>query len=363
MAGPPLAAIATSPAPARWRPTWLGWLVLLEAVLLLAAIAWKVQLRPIASVLGLGLLGVMATNVWWSRRWLIGTRAELIAPSTLIAGEDTLLTIRLNTDVVAPPMSISGQAPGQNAEVIGHVAGLDADGARLGWSVRFPRRGWQTIPPLIAANEQPFGVGIAQRAISQPRELLVMPPRGLLRRELRNRLDTWLEQVATGSDPGEDELARLRPYRPGDPPRSVHWRASARARELLVSERHTPSARHLALVIDTDSAVVTPRRLDRLASIAATFIDHLIRRGWEVTLHGRFAPGGVSGDRAHLIATLAVIEPQAAEGELGDCLPRHRTCLVLSSRAIELPPRHPRPMLLTLDECEQLVRLPKRLGV
>jgi len=362
VADPAIAAAVPNATPPRWRPTWLGWLLIAEGVALLATVLWTVQARPLASVLGLALLAVMATNAWCSRRWIATLAGHHQSPMRVIAGDDTLLTAVISSELPTPPVIISGTAPDGTVQTLGQLAEINGQGVRLAWSVRFPRRGWNVVAPLRAANEQPFGVGTAQRLIGPSLEILVLPAQGLIRRELRTRLDTWMEQVATGTDPGEDEPARLRPYRSGDPPRSVNWRASARARELLVTERHTPAARHLALVIDTDATGVTTRRLDRLVSVAATLIDHLIRRGWEISLHGHFSPTGIIGDRDRLIATLAVLEPQITEGDLGDCLPRHRTCLVLAARAIELPQRHPRPLLLTLDECEKLVRLPKRLG-
>lgn len=362
MSAPRVAASVPATTPSHWRPTWLGWLIAGEGVLLLGTLGWSIQQRPLASLVGIALLAALAANAWLSRRWLTTASADYVVPARVIAGEDTLLSLRLSAGRALPPLTISSASPEGEPLLIGQLCGLDHGSARLAWSLRFPRRGWHQLAPVTASNEQPFGLGRAQRIINPGQPLLVLPARGLLRRELHTRLDTWLEQIASSRDPGADELARLRPYRPGDAPRSVHWRASARARELLVAERHTPAARHLALVIDTDAALVTPRRLDRLVSVAATFIDHLLRRGWEVSLHGRFASAGVLGDRDHLLATLAMLETQPADHELAACLPRDRTCLVLAARAISLPTRHPRPLLLTLDECEQLVRLPKRLG-
>lgn len=50
--------------------------------------------------------------------------------------------------------------------------------------------------------------------------------------------------------PGFD-LAELRPWNPGDPPRSINWRASLRSSETWVTERHAERSGDLVLVVDS----------------------------------------------------------------------------------------------------------------
>lgn len=352
-----------APPASRWRlrPTLFGWLVLAEGLGLVSTIAW--QQRPLGAVLGVGLLAAVACNAVLAPRRLRALRAEHLPGAPPIAGEDAMLSARLIAAGGSAPFTLEAVEPTrQRREVVGHVPGLGGTPARLAWSVRFPRRGAVTLAPLVASTNQPFGLVAAWRAISPPGEAVVLPPVGLLRRDLRERLDRWLESLAAGEDRGDDEIAHLRPYRPGDAPHGIHWRASARARALLVAERHAPAARHLALVVDTDRTLVTPRRLDRLASVAATFVDHLGRRGWDLSLHGRFAPAGIVGDRARLLETLALLMPEDPTIPLGECLPPGRPCVVLTSRplAVDATAGGPRPLVLSLDDCDALVRLPRR---
>lgn len=49
---------------------------------------------------------------------------------------------------------------------------------------------------------------------------------------------------------GGSDFAELRPYQPGDDPRHIDWRASARARQPLTRSYHTELARPLCLLID-----------------------------------------------------------------------------------------------------------------
>lgn len=355
------ASEAEAPRAGRLRPTLLGWLVLAEGAVLVSTLAWPAQSRPLGAVLGLGLIAAIGVSLLAAPRRLRALRAEWLPPEAPVAGEECLLGARLSADGGSGPFTVEAHDPQKLARTaVGTVPGLEAAPARLTWTARFPRRGVHWLPPLLAASEQPFGLIVAGREISTGLDVVVLPPVGLLKRDLRDRLDRWLEALVIGNEPGDDELSHLRGYRPGDPPHRVHWRASARARRLLVAERVAPAARRIAIVLDTDRQLVTPRRLDRLASIAATFIDHLLRRGWEVSLHGRFAQSGVAGDRQRLFETLALVEAGPSEPPLGECIPEGRPCLVLAGRPVELGPLRSRPLVLTLDECEELVRLPKR---
>lgn len=87
-----------------------------------------------------------------------------------------------------------------------------------------------------------------------------------------------------------------------------------------------------------------------------------MRRGWDITIHGRFAPSGISGDRGRLLETLALLVPEPATIPLGECLPPGQACVVLTSRPLATDPATsgPRPLVLSLEDCETLVRLPRR---
>lgn len=354
-------AASETPTPTTGRRlTILGRIVAIEALVLLSTPFW--QPRPIALVLG-AVLALALGLAWW-RSAVTRLRVSWLGPDHAIAGEETALSLQARAEGVCPPCILdtpTGMRGGR--QVVARLGDLDDRGLRIVWETRLGRRGWQPLPVLDAVCTLPFGLVEHRRQVSEAQDILVLPGRGLLTRELRRRLDPWIEQVATGTDPGDEELARLRPYRPGDPPRRVHWRASARARTLLISERHAPTARHIALVIDTDAARLSARRMDRLAAIAASFVDHLIRRGWQVTLHGRFAPQGITGDRRLLLEALALVETQGADEDLATCIPRGRAALVIAADALVVEQRHPQPLVLTLAECETLVRLPRRLGL
>ncbi len=215
-----------------------------------------------------------------------------------------------------------------------------------------------TLPPLVARCEQPFGVWSAAAPIGEPAELIVLPALGTVTTQLRVRLRTYSAQHATTVDSGDDELAQLRPYRPGDAPRSVHWRASARHRELLVAERHALGCRRLALVLDT-AVSGDLRKLERMVCAAATIIDHLLADGWHVTLHGSFAPVGLPARREALLEALALVHPDARA--VGEYVPLGTPALVLAAGPVRIDRGTPTPLVILPADLDNLVTLPRRL--
>ncbi len=346
--------------PSRARFTLLGWLVLAEAVLLAATLFLpSVQPRPLGAALGLGLLAALLLGVWRTPRSLLGVRGTWVLPAVAHAGDEVTLGASLLASHGAPPLVLEAWDPLlRRHEVMARLTGLDALPTRPSWSTRFPRRGLNRLPPLIARTVQPFGLVSAGMQIGPGTELLVLPALGRVRKELRTRLNRWVESQAITTDPGDDELARLRDYRPGDHPLRIHWKASARHRTLLVAERHAPGCRRLALVVDT-SAGTDARKLERLICVAATLIDHFCGEGWAVSLHGHFAPQGVEGSRVRLLETLALAG--ATNGSLLDVIPTNRTAIVLALSPLDVSALLPKPLALVLAECEQLVWLPRRV--
>jgi uncharacterized protein (DUF58 family) len=345
---------------ARTRFTILGWLVLAEAVLLAATLLIpSMQPRPLGAALGLGLLAALALALWRTPRSLIGVQGSWVLPAVAHAGEEVALGASLVATHGAPPLVLEAWDPLlRRHQVMARLTGLDALPTRPSWTARFPRRGLNRLPPLTAHTTQPFGLISAGMQIGPETELLVLPALGRIRKELRTRLNRWLEAQMITNDPGDDELARLRDYRPGDHPLRIHWKASARHRTLLVTERHAPGCRRLALVIDTNIGT-DGRKLERLICVAATLVDHLTGEGWTVSLYGHFAPHGAEGSRVRLLEALALAG--ACTGDLLDVIPTNRTSIVLAVNPPDVSGFTPKPLLLSLAECENLVWLPRKV--
>lgn len=339
--------------------TRLGWTVLALTAMLASTVLWHA--RPWGLVLAVAFLIALAWAWWSSRTVLRGLRAEWLPPEAPRAGEEIAMGARLSAGAGSPPfILLAWQPASRRTEPVVSLAGMGLRPVRHRWGARFPRRGLVTLPALEAEVAMPFGLVSARGPISLPATTIVLPATGIVRRELRDRLARWLDSRAMVESAGDEEFAHLRDYRPGDPPRRIHWPASARHHRLLVSERHEPTCRRLALVVDT----AVPKefaRFEQLISIAATLVEHLLARGWTVGLHGSWlGVEGVAGDRQRLLTALALARIESRP--VSECLPAGRTCVVLAVKPLDVTGLKPEPLVLTLADCAHLVRLRRGSG-
>ncbi|MDE1885553.1 MAG: DUF58 domain-containing protein [Xanthomonadaceae bacterium] len=139
---------------------------------------------------------------------------------------------------------------------------LDADGcARL--SIPALQRGWLHPGRLRLSSEYPFGLFEVWSWINPEFAALVYPrleaaPPPLPRRGAQTQRET--------DRSGGDELAALRTYQTGDPPRNIAWKASARRDELLVKEFETPRGHEVVLDYAALRGLAHEDRLSRLAA-------------------------------------------------------------------------------------------------
>jgi uncharacterized protein (DUF58 family) len=89
----------------------------------------------------------------------------------------------------------------------------------------------------------------------------------------------------------------LRNYRPGDSPRLIHWRTSARRGEPMVREFEDPPEDDLTLVVEAQAAGTAENAaLERLISLAATIVWEWCRqRGDRLVL-------ALAGAEIHIVA-------------------------------------------------------------
>jgi uncharacterized protein (DUF58 family) len=124
-------------------------------------------------------------------------------------------------------------------------------------------------------------------------------------------------QVSTGSHVAPQrgdgiEFADLRPFLPGDRPRSINWRATARRGGLMVNQRHPERATEVVLFLDSFLDVRGPAgsTLDRAVGAAASLAAAYLRQRDRVGLvsFGGFVqwlpPGGGQTALYRLLDTL-----------------------------------------------------------
>jgi len=151
------------------------------------------------------------------------------------------------------------------------------------YQLRLNRRGRYIFGPLEFSTRFPLGLVERGYVTSLTGSLLVHPRLGWL-------TPRWNQDAQLAAELSqrpfsrrgmfEDEFHHLRDYRPGDSPRDIHWRTSARRNGLMVRQFHQSRDRNLIMLID----LWQPDRpgadhIDRVElalSFAATVcVDHL----------------------------------------------------------------------------------------
>lgn len=335
--------------------TPLGWFVVVEGVVLCLVPAW--QVAPVAAAGGVALLAAVAAARLLAARRLIPVQASWVVPLRIHAGVEVVLQARLSADPGAPPLSVLAWDPRSRAvRPVARLPGLSPAGAGPRWTTRFTSRGLVVLPPISVSTEQPMGLATGTRAAGEGLTVVVLPAIGRIRAGMRARLSEWFAGVATAIEAGGDDLGRLRAWAPGDPPARVHWRASARHGELLVAERHAPAARRLSIALDPAAG---PAAFERLVSAAATLVDDLAARGWDLAVHTGHLPAGLTAAADRLLEALALARPGGAP--LDEIVPRSAPCLVLLADGTAAPSAG-RALVVRDAELPRLIHLPRRLA-
>lgn len=175
-------------------------------------------------------------------------------------------------------------APGGEAPVTGQVAlgeRLDPGSvAEVAWDLRPARRGRLRIELSRVVSVFPFGLLRRELSPSLAMETIVWPAPA----ELRFVGTGFARQRPEGrprprAGVGSDLLA-LRAYRPGDSPRQVHWKATARTGSLLVRQPAAETAEGYALHVCTEAACwPRPAQFELLLSMAGALAEYFYRRG------------------------------------------------------------------------------------
>jgi uncharacterized protein (DUF58 family) len=253
----------------------------IAAAVLLAVIGWfkSINLLLLLGYVLLALLGVNAWLAWRAARRPTGCRRPT-AP--VFPGELVVVAAEIANPSAHPVTALVTDRAGPN-RVAWFLAPLAPGESRIltaRWA--FPARGKYPIGPLAVESSYPFGLVAAIRELTGPGEVVVLPAVGRVDLE---RFRRWLVRGATGdarsrrpsrrAAPGTGDVRGLRPYRPGDGPRDIHWRTSARRNQLLVREYDRGDPVGLVMVVDpwVPGGPLTPeasRRLEWALSLATT---------------------------------------------------------------------------------------------
>lgn len=221
------------------------------------------------------------------------------------------------------------------------------------------RRGRFDVGPLSVTAVDPFGLVRMTRSFRSTQSVLVVPRvyalEGGLDGDRRGRGDS---SSASLSSSGDDDVIP-REYRPGDDLRRIHWRASARADEILVRREEEPWTRHatITVAVEPDRVGGPTSPTETALSVAASVAVHLMSLGWSIrldALDGRCLAPAASGSsgHAHILEVLAATEPLAADSPSTLRTGSDLTIAIVPSTAGRLrliPPVHHRSLAFVVD--------------
>ena len=185
-------------------------------------------------------------------------------------------------------------ASGNNFHVL--TFGLRKRVERHAFEVRAPKRGEFTLPPVGVKVIHPLGftttpslrVGEPITVHVEPRPIPARLPRDLRTRAKRPYPEGDVARMGVATN----EFRELREYRPGDPPRRINWKATARrmgsgASEVpLVNDPEWEGKKSVWILVDGHARMSVGTNLEDVrehaADAALSLMELYLRRGYQV---------------------------------------------------------------------------------
>jgi uncharacterized protein (DUF58 family) len=305
-----------------------------------AALVWAawVGFSALVVLLGLALSAALVTRVW-SRLCLKGVTCERrLSQRRVFPGDEVELTLRVANRKILPLPWVEVQdkipaslAPAAAAGETGSVT-LSRSTPLLWYSaasftekLNCSARGYYPLGPLSVTSGDIFGLDPRSHEQSDIDHLIVYPRTyalGDLSIPSVSFLGEAKSELKLFDDPSR--LLGMREYQPGDNPRRIHWKASARSQSLQVKlyESTTDLKVDVFLAIDT-FAERPPEDLELGISATASVARRLLEVGVQTGLHAntkladtlhpaRIAPGSGTD---HLVFILEALAKTTAEAD------------------------------------------------
>ncbi|MER5643739.1 DUF58 domain-containing protein [Streptosporangium sp. NPDC002524] len=241
------------------------------------------RLFVVLAVGGLAMLAVAAAAVA-IRPSVALTRS--VRPDRVTVGEpaEGRLDVLNKSRRPAPPFTAVDLVGGK--EVALTVRSLAGRGRR---TVRFPvwadRRGRLRLGPLTVERHDPAGL-FAWRQRQTDDGILWVHPRAHPMRPLPVGVVLDYEGRTTeNARLGTVTFSSLREYVPGDDPRRIHWRSTARTGVLTVREHVDTTEPSTTVVLDAHPSVLGDDAFEEAVEFAASVVRAVERIGRPVTLH------------------------------------------------------------------------------
>lgn len=267
----------------RTMPTSAGYVLILVTLGLLSA-AYSTSSNILFMALSL-LISSLILSIFLSLLNFKSTRWRLLHPPHFRADDPAMLQIELNNaKKLIPSYSLCFKVNTQSTpshQRIHLQERLDPGKTlHLEWSFTPTKRGTETLGITGLESQFPFGFlrksisgGIHQQVIVLPRRIeYSFDPAGFHHSHI---------QGETNRRPGTgNELINIRRYQRGDPQRLVHWKASARQRQLVVRQMAEENRDGFILFVESPSSLWPDKEaFETLCAFAASLAEDLFRDG------------------------------------------------------------------------------------
>lgn len=276
----------------RYHPRSAGFLYILTTIVLVLG-AINGQNNLLFFVFGLAVAGLAISGVL-SGTPLMGLQISRQLPMQAAVGEP--MTVRYSLHSRTRRLPCFGLWIDETFDHTGHApAGcehLPAGQSRSALTTIVPqRRGPFEFNRFRVSTVFPFGLARKSVSFSQPDRVWVRPAIwNSLPPIFRKSTGHQNAGPAIHTPRGGDEFYALREYIPGDTPRSIAWRPSARSNRLVVRQWSQTLARRAWIVLDVSMHATNPDAAERVISVAAGLVQQALNAGLDVGCAVRQGP-------------------------------------------------------------------------
>ena len=280
------------------------------------------------------MLGFIAVSGWLSEQAISGLRVKRHLPRAVTVGQPMRLGYHVrNLKKRLPSLTVEIFEEGLPEGAF--LAYVPAGGTAEARSTNsFLRRGIYPLGTVTLSTAFPFGMFVKQRDIQVAGEVVVWPrsDRPVRAPSPGGGRAPRVGVSARGALGTTGEYRTLRAYRPGDDPRDIHWRSSARLLEPVIREYERDGAETRWICLDTRTEPTDAAEV--AVEVAASLAARAIAEARPVAL--------VAGD--------VVLEPAEGPGQLERILDVLARVDFLPTNPAPAPPVDPASCILVCVE-------------
>ncbi|HWE57096.1 MAG TPA: DUF58 domain-containing protein [Acidimicrobiales bacterium] len=226
-----------------------------------------------AEILGFALL-ICVIAAWFAVRYRAPVEVtRVVSPARVEEGQGCagVLTVTNLSSKWSRPMDATEQlGPEVLHLALPSIAGGDTH--IESYTLPTNHRGCYTVGPLRIGHTDPFHLVSATQEDTAEQTLWVHPKTYRVRPIPTGRADDIEGPAARTAPRGGVAFHSLREYVPGDDPRLIHWRSTARLGKMMVKHTVVTNEPRLLIVLDTSADPYTPESFEDAVRVAASLM-------------------------------------------------------------------------------------------